>query len=563
MKLKNIGEKVQGKLRELAEENKEITPEEIIIDQVIKPTKDEALSAEEIRKKQAENLVSALQDFPDMQKTLVQEAMKSDEISQAVIDTSAQIAAESSEVPDNVTGTLGKQASDDATVDILQNEGISSRAIRMEVINSLEDDEKKEDAICKELEELYKSLKDFQSQQDIVQKLQDCLEKVDIERTSKINEELYKIIAKVFAIQYCEFDGSIRISPMEEIVPIDEMIRAKMPQRVAEEYEDKRIVKSKPKEKKKLISNSGKKKPIDVGTVKQFLLNRMAKKVVGEEIKENRSDSVSIKNLGQLTDQAADGSIKISQREESEPIDEMIRAKMPQRVEEEYQDKRIVKSKPKEKKKLISNSGKKKPIDVETVKQFFLNRMAKKVVGEAIKENRSVSVFMKNLGQLTDQEASYLENEFINLGIETNEVDNIMRIARGEIEEIQEYMPGFKIRQKDKLDLGKNVEPKKAISESIKENKGVEKQKTKQKGSLDLSTLGTEEIKAIRDCIESGFIENLVKVPSTMRKKLLGTINHSLEQRTRKIVEMAEKSKIAKVEDTPKVKKAEWGDDPR
>lgn len=251
MKLKNIGEKVQGKLRELAEENKEITPEEIIIDQVIKPTKDEALSAEEIRKKQAENLVSALQDFPDMQKTLVQEAMKSDEISQAVIDTSAQIAAESSEVPDNVTGTLVKQASDDTTVNILQNEGISSRAVRMEVINSLEDDEKKEDAICKELEELYKSLKDFQSQQDIVQKLKDCLEKVDIERTSRIKEELYKTIARVFAIQYCEFDGSIRISPMEEIVPIDEMIRAKMPQRVEEEYQDKKIVKSKSKEKKK------------------------------------------------------------------------------------------------------------------------------------------------------------------------------------------------------------------------------------------------------------------------------------------------------------------------
>lgn len=463
MKLKNIGEKVQGKLRELAEENKEITPEEIIIDQVIKPTKDEALSAEEIRKKQAENLVSALQDFPDMQKTLVQEAMKSDEISQAVIDTSAQIAAESSEVPDNVTGTLVKQASDDTTVNILQNEGISSRAVRMEVINSLEDDEKKEDAICKELEELYKSLKDFQSQQDIVQKLKDCLEKVDIERTSRIKEELYKTIARVFAIQYCEFDGSIRISQMEEIVPIDEMIRAKMPQRVAEEYQDKRIVRSKPKEKKKLISNSGKKKPIDVGTVKQF----------------------------------------------------------------------------------------------------FLNRMAKKVVGEAIKENRSASVFMKNLGQLTDKEESYLENEFTNMGIETKEVENIMRIAKGEIEESQEYIPGFKIRQKDKLDLEKNVEPKKVISENIKENKGVEKQETKPKGSLDLSTLGTEEMKAIRDCIESGFIENLGNVPSSMRKKLLGTINHSLEQRTRKIVQTAEKSKIAKVEDTPKVKKAEWGDDPR
>ena len=252
MKLKNIGEKVQGKLRELAEGNKEKTPEEILKEQVIKPTKSEELSEEE----QAEKLVAALQENPEMQKTLVQEAVKSDEISQAVIDTSAQIAAESSEVPDNVTGTLVKQASDDATVDILQNEGISSRAIRMEVINSLEDDEKKEDAICKELEELYKSLKDFQSQQDIVQRLNDCLDKVEMERTSKINEELYKIIAKAFAIQYCEFDGSIRISPMEEIVPIDEMIRAKMPQRIEEEYQDKKIVKSKSKEKKKSKNTS-------------------------------------------------------------------------------------------------------------------------------------------------------------------------------------------------------------------------------------------------------------------------------------------------------------------
>ena len=168
---------------------------------------------------------------------------------------------------------------------------------------------------------------------------------------------------------------------------------------------------------------------------------------------------------------------------------------------------------------------------------------------------------MKNLGQLTDQEAGYLENEFTNLGIETREVENIMRIAKGEIEESQEYIPSLKVNQEDSRNL--EVEPKKANSESIKENKVIEKQETKQKERFDLSTLGTEEIKAIRDCIESGFIKNLGKVPSTMRKKLLGTINHSLEQRTRKIVEMAEKSKIVKAEDTPKVKKAEWGDDPR
>ena len=184
--------------------------------------------------------------------------------------------------------------------------------------------------------------------------------------------------------------------------------------------------------------------------------------------------------------------------------------------------------------------------------------MAKKVVGYAKKENRSASVFMKNLGQLTDKEESYLENEFTNMGIETKEVENIMRIAKGEIEESQEYIPGSELNQEKTAKLEENTE-----SENIQESKIVEKQQTKPKGSLDLSTLGTEEIKAIRDCIESGFIENLGNVPSPMRKKLLGTINHSLEQRTRKIVQTAEKSKIAKVEDTPKVKKAEWGDDPR
>lgn len=184
--------------------------------------------------------------------------------------------------------------------------------------------------------------------------------------------------------------------------------------------------------------------------------------------------------------------------------------------------------------------------------------MAKKVVGYAKKENRSASVFMKNLGQLTDKEESYLENEFTNMGIETKEVENIMRIAKGEIEESQEYIPGSELNQGNTAKLEENAE-----SENIQESKLVEKQETQSKGSLDLSTLGTEEMKAIRDCIESGFIENLGNVPSSMRKKLLGTINHSLEQRTRKIVQTAEKSKIAKVEDTPKVKSAEWGDDPR
>ena len=177
MKLKNISEKVQDKIRELAEENKEKTPEELLKEQVIKPTEGEELSEEERRKKQAENLVTVLQENPEMQQTIVEEAMNSEQIPQDVIDKSAQIAAESSEVPDKVTGTLVKQASDKATVDILQNEGIDSREIRIGVIDSIEDQNKREQAICGELEKLYKASKELQPEKGVTQKIQDILDK--------------------------------------------------------------------------------------------------------------------------------------------------------------------------------------------------------------------------------------------------------------------------------------------------------------------------------------------------------------------------------------------------
>ncbi len=256
MKLKNIGEKVQGKLRELAEESKGKTPEELLKKEVIEATKGEELSEEEKRKIQAENLVTVLQENPDMQQKLVQVAAKSDEISQDVIDTSAQIAAQSSKVTDDLTGKLAEKASDEITVDILENAGIDSSEIRMGVIDSLEDKNKREQAICSELEKLYKSPKELQLGKDMTQKMQDILDKLgENKRTDKINEVLYKTIAKVFAIQYNEFNGAIRIYPMEEFVPIDEMIRAKMPQLIEEEY--KKVGKEKiiKKKKKSIFEN--------------------------------------------------------------------------------------------------------------------------------------------------------------------------------------------------------------------------------------------------------------------------------------------------------------------
>ena len=215
----------------------------------------------------------------------------------------------------------------------------------------------------------------------------------------------------------------------------------------------------------------------------------------------------------------------------------------------------------------ILNHGEKKPFNLEDVTKSFLNRMASEVTGSAKKENKSVSVFMKNLGNLTESELTYLTSQFLNLNPEigTIELEKIVKIAKGEI---AEDVPAIQKMQEEDISLRElilqNTDStlENENNDTIKEKRDTE-QKTEQKEAFDLSTLGTEETKTIKDCIESGLIENLVKVPSTMRKKLLDTINHSLEQRTRKIVEMAEKSKIVNLEDTPKVKKAEWGDEPR
>ncbi len=164
---------------------------------------------------------------------------------------------------------------------------------------------------------------------------------------------------------------------------------------------------------------------------------------------------------------------------------------------------------------------------------------------------------MKNLGQLTDQEASYLEHEFTNLGIEPREVENIMRIAKGEIEESQEYIPGLKEKQENKVILEKKVEPEKVSPESIAGKKVVVEQETKTKEPLDLSALGEEEIEAIEQCIEAGLIGNLAKVPKDKRRRMITAINNSLEERVKTNptlgISEVEKTEELNTEEMPKI----------
>ena len=454
MKLKNIGEKVQDKIRKLAEENEEKTPEELLKEQVIKPIEGEELSEEEKRKKQAENLVTVLQENSEMQQTIVYEAANSEQISQDVIDKSAQIAAESSEVPDNLTGTLVKQASDEATVDILQNEGIDSREIRIGVIDSIEDQNKREQAICGELEKLYKASKELQPGKGVTQKIQDILDKLgENKRTDKINEVLYKTIAKVFAIEYNNYYGAMKIYAMEKFVPIDEMIRAKMPQLIEKEY-----------------------------------------KKIGKE-----------------------RTIKTGKKRE------------------------------------------KPSFDLEKVTQAFLNQMAMEVTGAAKKEHKSDSAFMKNLGDLTESELTYLTGKFLDLNPEigTIELEKIVKIAKGEIKEPAQNsrdIPALKKMQEEDLSLRELISQNtdntlgNEDNDTIKVNESTEEQKTEQKVDFDLSALGKEEIEAIKQCMEAGLIENLAKVPEDKRKKMIKAINNSLEERT-KTNPTLETSEVEKTEE--------------
>ena len=435
MKLKDIRKKVQQEIQKMTEENKEKSVTELLEEQVIQPTESEDLTNEEITQQQAENLVTVLQENPEIRETIVEEAAKSEQIPQEVIDESAKKAAENPKIPDSVAGTLVKQASDSTTVDILKNEGIASTKVRMDVIDSLEDQKKKEQAICNELEKVYKSLKESQPEEETAQKLQDILNLFgENEKTHKINEELNKTVAKVFASKYFYYNGSIKIFPLESIMPIDEMIRESMPQLIEKEYN------------------------------------------------------------------------------------------------KEYKDKRILK--------------KKKPFVLSTVSEFFLERMVKKVMGEAIKENRKASLFMKDLGNLTETEQQYLRKEFSNLGIKDEELEKIMRIATGkEIAESTEYKPDSEeMSEKEKFFRGIAFHPleqgKKQNDENAK--KDLREKEYLSKKEIDFSTLNKEELEAIKQCIETGFIKTLVEIPENEREKTLKAVNASLEERVKTYPKLGE-----------------------
>ena len=279
MKLKNIGKKFQENFRGKQEEN---IPKELFQKEVIGPIQDKDLTVAE----QAERIIGILQEYPEHRDAIVKRVVEAKEIPQAAVDKSAVIAADSPEVSDDIAATLAKEASDKSTLYVLKEAEISANA-GIEIKETLDKEKSKEEADCILLRKLYNSLKKVGRQEDLADKIQKILE--ESERTDKINKELYKVIAKNFAIVYHDLNGAMSIYSMEKIVPLDEMLRVNMPQKIEEEYID--------------LLDDDEENRFDKDQVTNIFLERLAKEATDEANKQGKSIELFLPtNIGTLSE---------------------------------------------------------------------------------------------------------------------------------------------------------------------------------------------------------------------------------------------------------------------
>ena len=100
---------------------------------------------------------------------------------------------------------------------------------------------------------------------------------------------MYKVIAKNFAITYRERNGGMSLYQMEQVVPIHEMIREQMPERIEAEYE-------------KLLKSDEENK-FDLQEVKERFMEQMVKETHEKAEKEEQPESTFMKYLGEVSDE--------------------------------------------------------------------------------------------------------------------------------------------------------------------------------------------------------------------------------------------------------------------
>ena len=290
MKFKEMIETLQ---KTIEKNTKEITPKEEVKEKVIDPIKDETI---EVSKEETINQILEILSkcSPDRRKDIIAELNKEEVISSDILVESAVQAADSEEIPDAVAVDIAKQLPDEETIGILQDADLQAEG-RLAIIRTIDDNKEKEDAICKELKGVYKLMTDFGQQNEFVERIQKIIG--IFKRTDKINEELYRDVAKNSALMYKKTNGAINLYAMEQLIPINEMIKVKMPERIEREYSE--------------LLEEGEENKFDLKDVKERFIDKMVKELHRKAKEEEQPDSTFMKYLGDIDEEQSQILIKM------------------------------------------------------------------------------------------------------------------------------------------------------------------------------------------------------------------------------------------------------------
>ena len=365
MNLKDIGNKFQEKFLGSKGER---TPEEVVKKEVIEPIQDENIEVSD--EETIEKIIILLSKCSkERRKAIIEELRKAKEISSDILIESAVQVADSEEVSDEVAVDLAKQSSDKTAMGILENAEISEDD-RLAIIRTLKDNEKKENAICKELKMSYGAMKNQEQQSEFVGRIQKIIG--IFKRTDKINEELYKIVAKNLAFMYQKTNGGMDLYLMEQLVPIHEMIRVKMPEKIGQEYAN--------------LLKEGEENKFDLSEVKGRFLDRMIKEIHRKAIDEKQPDSRFMKYIGEVDEEESELLMKCIQKYNPD-ISEKEMGKI-LRIAKGEENESIYEPKRKKQNNSIINE---EEIDVDIIRECIDSGLIK-ILGEMSEQERKISL---------------------------------------------------------------------------------------------------------------------------------------------------------------------------
>lgn len=319
MGLKEKLEEMKAKRRK----QEEMRKEKLIEEEIIEP-----IAAGETEEEKARKLVMAVKENPGLREDIVKKVDEADEISQGVIDRAAVTAANSETVPNEVTVEIGKKASDKTTVQVLQDESMPVSK-RVELAGTINSEEQQIAASYINIKRLYNSLNGLVPQEELVGKIKTLLE--NSKKTDRELHQIYKVLAKNSAILYHERNGSLNMRSMEQVVPLNELIRAGMPKMIEEEY--------------MCLLDEDEESKFNLEEVTNRFLKREAQRVVREAKNTGVSVGSIIEDMGNLSEEEVEYFLEVLAKNNENLTDldlEIARHKLSENEQENYNVKDLI-----------------------------------------------------------------------------------------------------------------------------------------------------------------------------------------------------------------------------